>query len=653
MKKVLYTINLVLVLQIFTLAQTNVELLSHLNPNQNIEYNDIWGYADSLGNEYALLGASIGTYIVNITDPNNPQVVTLIPGPNSIWRDIKTHGHYAYTVTERGGPGGGLQIIDLSQLPASAQLVKTVSTFFNTAHNLYIADGYAYVVGTDGGGYMHILDLADPINPVEKSVYSGSNYIHDVYVWNDTAYASASDSYDVIDVSNKKNPAKVSESEVLPGIFAHEGWLSEDKRYFVGTDEFNVRDLTVWDLKDRTKWELKVPSWQMPDDAIIHNVIIKGNYAHISYYGDGYVVLDITNPLAPFMIGQYDTNPGTGGFVGAWGVYPLLPSGNTIISDIETGLYVLKFTPGDVPPSIAHTNLTQVLNIDPVTITATIVDNSSIKDAALYYRATVDSVTGNWLTVTDSDGPVNGVYEFQIPGFKHLSTVEYFLAAIDDSSNLSTLPKGGQGSSILNITPPNNTFAYQVIIAGTPILHAFYPASDTTIARNGSVLFSVQVEDTSKLSINYKWIRKNKIQRVTPTYNYVPSPSWPAPRVDSITVVISNGFNSVEHTWAINVLDNITDVNDEVLRFDYTLEQNYPNPFNPSTNIKFSIPNSQFVNLSVYNMLGQKVATLVNEELSGGVHNISFDASNLSSGIYLARIKASNFSKIIKMTLLK
>ena len=86
---------------------------------------------------------------------------------------------------------------------------------------------------------------------------------------------------------------------------------------------------------------------------------------------------------------------------------------------------------------------------------------------------------------------------------------------------------------------------------------------------------------------------------------------------------------------------------------DYTLTQNYPNPFNPSTSINFAIPNSEFVTLKIYNVLGSEVATLVNETLAAGSYKFNFDASNLASGIYLYELKAGSFTQIKKMNLLK
>lgn len=87
--------------------------------------------------------------------------------------------------------------------------------------------------------------------------------------------------------------------------------------------------------------------------------------------------------------------------------------------------------------------------------------------------------------------------------------------------------------------------------------------------------------------------------------------------------------------------------------FVYSLEQNYPNPFNPSTNIKFQIPNRRFVSLKVYNVLGNEVVTLVNEEKPAGNYEVSFDADQFPSGVYFYTINAGNFSLTKKMLLLK
>jgi len=86
---------------------------------------------------------------------------------------------------------------------------------------------------------------------------------------------------------------------------------------------------------------------------------------------------------------------------------------------------------------------------------------------------------------------------------------------------------------------------------------------------------------------------------------------------------------------------------------NFSLSQNYPNPFNPLTNIEYSIPEASFVQLKVYDILGNEVVTLVNEEQSAGTYRADFTADNLASGLYIAKLQAGNYSQTIKMSLLK
>jgi choice-of-anchor B domain-containing protein len=330
-------IILLLVLLISNLySQSNIELLSNLDDYHSARYNDIWGYVDPSGNEYALLGVRTGTSIISLADPTNPFEIAFIPATNSIWRDIKVHDQYAYVVSD--GTSDGLQIIDLSQLPNTATLAVQLNTWFNAAHNIFIDNGYAYVIGTNNfSGGMHILDLSDPTSPTRTATYTASGYIHDVYVWDDTVVvcAGSSGEYHLVDVTDKTNPQLISTSIPIPGIYAHSGWMTEDKRYFYATEEFNQVDITVWDLQDRSSWDLVVPSWETNSGATVHNLFFVGNYAHISYYSDGYVILDISDPLNPVLVGQYTTPD-------MWGCYPYFPSGITICSDIINGLYVFN-----------------------------------------------------------------------------------------------------------------------------------------------------------------------------------------------------------------------------------------------------------------------------------------------------------------------
>ncbi|GAB5408725.1 MAG: hypothetical protein BalsKO_10900 [Balneolaceae bacterium] len=117
--------------------------------------------------------------------------------------------------------------------------------------------------------------------------------------------------------------------------------------------------------------------------------------------------------------------------------------------------------------------------------------------------------------------------------------------------------------------------------------------------------------------------------------------------------ITDSGGASVDISIAIIVKLLVSNEELELDKKGFVLLQNYPNPFNPSTEIAFSISGSSLVTLTVYNMLGQEVATLINSRLNSGSHRVSFDASALTSGTYIYRIKAGEFVETKKMMLIK
>jgi hypothetical protein len=107
--------------------------------------------------------------------------------------------------------------------------------------------------------------------------------------------------------------------------------------------------------------------------------------------------------------------------------------------------------------------------------------------------------------------------------------------------------------------------------------------------------------------------------------------------------------------WIAAVINVLTDVKDKSgsVPTEYALYQNYPNPFNPATKIRYSIPKSSFVQLKVYDLLGNEIKSLVKEQQSAGYHEVEFNAGNLSSGIYFYRLQTDNFSVSKKLILMK
>ncbi len=335
---------------------SNIVLRSHL-PYSGQSCANIWGYVDSLGNEYALVGARNGLSIVNVTDPDHPLEVIQIPGPYCKWREIKTSGHYAYVTTECQGKG--VQIIDLSKLPSSnitskfwIPVIQQYPTpyFLDTLtnfHSLHIDNNYAYLYGNNASvkGVV-IANLNNPWNPTIAG-YWDKSYIHDGYVRNNKIYGGhISDGYfSIIDVTNKANPVLI-QTQQTPTRATHNTWLTDDSKTLLTTDENLNSFLASYDISDINNINLLDKIQCTPGSgSVVHNTHVRNDWAVTSWYRDGVNIVDVHRPQNLVQVGWYDTYADSGaGFSGTWGVYPFLPSGNLIVSNIEDGLFVLSPT---------------------------------------------------------------------------------------------------------------------------------------------------------------------------------------------------------------------------------------------------------------------------------------------------------------------
>lgn len=352
MQKFLFVgfLSLFLCLPNQALAQLNVDSLSHINYQQlhAANLNDVWGYVDELGNEYALVGTSKGTSIINVTVPTNPFEVFWLPGSTSIWRDPSSHGDYAYVTTEAND---GLLIIDLSPLPQATNLTTTLYTGpannpWQSAHTCFVDEnGYAYVFGANrGNGGVIILDVfTNPMAPIEVGVFDNW-YCHDGYVRNDTMYLANiyAGFFSLVDVSDKANPVLLG-TKTTPNSFTHNSWPSDNGQYVFTTDEISGAFLAAYDISDPTNIVEVDRIQNSPGSGIIpHNTHVKGDYLITSYYSDGIVIHDITYPYNMIKVAEYDTYEGqTISYDGCWGVYPFLPSGTALAADITNGLFIV------------------------------------------------------------------------------------------------------------------------------------------------------------------------------------------------------------------------------------------------------------------------------------------------------------------------
>ncbi len=361
---------------------------------------NLWGYVDLDDNrEYAIIGLRNGTGVVNITDPINPVIVGHIAGVSSQWREVKVYQFwnstasrwdaYAYVTTE--GSGGGIQIIDLTQLPTSVSLANTW-TGVSTSHTDHVSNiDYStnvsnnpsfppilYISGSNLGG-LRFISLANPTSLTALGSITGT-YSHDTYahVFTDSRANQCAPGHNpcevvfsfagspglkIIDVTNKSAPVTLSTLTYSQLGYTHSGWISSDGNYLYLHDELDEQNFGInGTIRTINITNLTAPFvsnvYTASNTAIDHNGYTLGNKFYFSNYTRGIGVLDVTNPNAPAELSFFDTYPTNNGatFAGAWGVYPYLPSGNIIISDIQRGLIVVREQSGSPTPTPTSTN---------------------------------------------------------------------------------------------------------------------------------------------------------------------------------------------------------------------------------------------------------------------------------------------------------
>ncbi|MEM6265327.1 MAG: choice-of-anchor B family protein [Bacteroidota bacterium] len=347
-------------------AQKNMTLLGQLTYNDNL--NDVWGYADGSGNEYALVGAVNGVSIVDVsTNPAQPTELHFMPGVLTTWRDLKTFGQYAYVSNEGGD---GIRIIDLSGLPSNIRYKDTTIGGAVTAHNVWVDDHYLYVVGMDNfNGGLLIFDLLnDPWNPEFVGSYD-DRYVHDIYVRGNIGYSAEINDglLTILDLTNKANP-RVLGSRSYTNSFTHNTWLNAQGDVCFTTDELSNAYIYAWDITDPTDIEEldRIRSSLSGGRATPHNVHVLNDFIVTSYYKDGVQIVDANRPQSMVEVGYFDTNElENGGTSGCWGAYPFLPSGKVLATDMAEGLFV--FDVDYVRASYLQGRVTDASDTNPLT----------------------------------------------------------------------------------------------------------------------------------------------------------------------------------------------------------------------------------------------------------------------------------------------
>ena len=492
MKKLLV---LLLFLPFTAISQLNMNMLGYLDiaDTHGVILNDIWGYTDEVGNEYALVGTTDGVSIVGVSDPSNPIELAWIPGMNSVWRDIKTSGDYAYVTTEASE---GLTIIDLSPLPGSTTLPTTIYTGpvgseWYSAHNLYEDNGYVYIFGAGrGNGGVIMLDVfTDPMNPIEVGTFD-LWYAHDGFVRNDTAFfAHINDGFfTIVDVTNKSAPMMLG-SFTTPSNFTHNIWTSDDGDYAFTTDEVSGGYIGAYDVSDPGNIKYLDQIQSSPGNGIIpHNTHVLGNYLITSYYTDGVTIHDATHPHNLIEVANYDTSPfDTPNTSGCWGVYPFFASGNIIASDREEGLFILESF--EHQGAYLEGQVTEFGTSNPLNNVQVTIDNENITDFT--------DVLGNYATGIESSGTYDLTYFKVLYYPQTISTT--LIEGVITNQNVELVPIPQYSVTVTVVDELMNPVENALVTAHHP-----YISTTATTDVNGEAILDLYYEDNYELLAG-KW----------------------------------------------------------------------------------------------------------------------------------------------------
>jgi hypothetical protein len=439
----------------------NMELLAKWN-NTSLPkidgdqlWSDIGGYYDSINkNEYAILLGNDSFYFFDITEPTQTKLVTVFNGysTKSINRDVEVYGHYAYFVSERSGSLGGLQILDLQYLPDSVHEVYRSNDLSVQAHTVFIeaASKRLYICQNSkqmGFSALDVLSIENPEQPTFLASLQvpvnglGSpqfNQVHEMFSRNDTVYLSCYEAglyiMDLRDLSNQKLLSVINNYPQRGTN--HSSWLNEKGDKIMFTDENLGSPIKIFDIKDISNPK-QVVYFNSHPNALPHNAYWKNNMAVVSSYEDGVYVYDLTDPNNPKKHAYYDTYTLNAdgvftGFHGCWGVWPYLPSGNIIASDISEGLFVLKVKNGVGTKNILkpETQISVFPNPARQLITLQLNNLKSTAEAVIY---NLQGQAILYQTVGESNNPINtsnlksGIYVLKVNGIDFEKTIKIII----------------------------------------------------------------------------------------------------------------------------------------------------------------------------------------------------------------------------------
>ncbi|HTL80660.1 MAG TPA: choice-of-anchor B family protein [Bacteroidia bacterium] len=405
-------------------------------PTYGIKYQAVWGwYQQNTNREYAIIGTSTGTEFIDVTNPASPVVCDYIPAThgNLIWHEIKNYQNYCYIVSDDAAPNSFI-IADMSYLPDSVHVVRNDRTIFERCHTIYVDGDKLYggsVTGINNSFFysMAVYDLsADPTTPTLirhlDQDYATPGTVHDMFVRNDTVYASGG--YDGLFIYkfNDGTTNTFSELDALQNYpeqgYNHSSFLTQNGQTLIFTDEVpagkGIKSLDVSQFGNLTMNQV----FRSNTGNTPHNPYIIGNDILVmANYTDGVQIFDISNPSNVVRCGYFDDDTTinypnyTQAYHGCWGAYTDLPSGNLLAADMQNGLYILDISQAEL------------LNTNNAVASAVSLDAfPNPFDASCFLNLTLDKTQTITYTIYDAEGKFVKTKTQEMPAGKTLLEIE-------------------------------------------------------------------------------------------------------------------------------------------------------------------------------------------------------------------------------------
>ena len=609
---------------------------------------------------------SNGLRIIDLTIPQNPQESGYYNFDGQCWA-VYVYGDYAYV----GNDTSGMRIVDIST-PSSPELVGTFNPPGNvTIEHIQVIDSLAYAASSSG---LYIVNISDPETPTPVSFIPGYGS-YGVYVKNNIAYLpefwyglhmiDISDPYLPIDVGYFGTPGSASYCEVSGDY----GFVTQESM-----------GIYVIDLSNPTS----------PDSVVIldtedsYAFNIKDDYLYLGASSVGFKVIDISNPTSTYERGLYNT----GGYLN-----DVVASDDIIYStQYQRGISVIDNSNPGNPTEIVNIDMENAQYVYCEDDYLYVLDNGDLRILDISNPASpqqVSSPDGWFLGVF-----VEGNYAYLAGGWANLTIFDIsnpefplLISTFDGSpgssydvfvsGNYAYLNNATSGLRIINISDPyspweegyfdnvNNIFA--VYVSG---YYAYLPD------RFDNLLRIVDISNAgTPFQVSSIYIHEARDVHVSGDYAYVIG-CWSGLRIIDIKephnpqevgyfdtkgfareVYFDDYIYVADGGGGIYILENDFDpvsVKDEnILPVSFSLSQNYPNPFNPLTKIKYQIPELSFVTIKVFDVLGNEIAVLVNEEKPTGSYELTWNAVNLTSGVYFYQLKVKDYMETKKIILMK